>query len=835
MSVHINEGKIKMQKILKGNKIASVIIIILMISTALPLFALPTGAITTSTVATYAFIDVMPSTVGVGQTCLLDVGIPDYLMSAVDGWNVTVTVTKPNNTTETLGPIKTDSTGSTGVVYTPDEVGNYTFQTNFPAQWYNATSPHTYYEASVSPIVTLVVQEEPITYYPSSPLPTDFWTRPINAQLREWYVLAGNWLVQTPILPTDNLYAPYNAGPETAHILWTKPVGDTMGGLAGGVDESGYGIGDAYEGKWGGCIISGVLFYNKYDANSPEQAVVAVDLHTGQTLWTRTLGYNGVMYGSGRISFGQVLRFESYDYQGDFSYLWVTSSSGTTWYAFEPLTGDWKYNMTNVPSGTNYYGPNGEILRYTVDSKNGWMTQWNTTSAAIKGNTGFSLAWGSQISGKSFNALTKGYDWNVTIPKGLPGSVETVTPEDRVIGASITSTSVTIWALSLKPGQEGTLLYNTTWAAPSAWASGNQTISWSAASTTDNVAVLYSKELDNYYGFSLTTGQFIWGPTASENYLNIYDHISTINYGRLVSSGCSGIVNCYNATTGTLLWTYTAKQDYTEFQIGNNWWLQQIFITDGKVYLGHVEHSPNQPLPRGAPFLCLDIYTGKVIWEMDGGFRQTCWGGKGMIADSIIALMDTYDQRVYAISKGPTDTTVTASPSVSVHGSSVLIEGTVMDVSPGTTDTSITLRFPKGVAAISDASMSEWMKYVYMQFPLPTNATGVEVSLDTFDPNGNYVHIGNATSDSTGMFSYQWVPQVPGKYTVIATFEGSNGYYGSFSETAAAVDEAAATPTPTPQAATSVADTYFIPAIAGIFVAIILLALLVVLMLRKRP
>ncbi|MGD0451934.1 MAG: hypothetical protein ABSA79_12895 [Candidatus Bathyarchaeia archaeon] len=824
-----------MQKILRCNRIASVIIIILMISTALPLFALPTGAITTSTVATYAFIDVMPSTVGIGQTCLLDVGIPDYLMSAGDGWNVTVTVTKPNNTTETLGPIKTDSTGSTGVVYTPDEVGNYTFQTNFPAQWYNATSPHTYYEASVSPIITLVVQEEPITYYPSSPLPTDFWTRPINAQLREWYVLAGNWLVQTPILPTDNLYAPYNAGPETAHILWTKPVGDTMGGLAGGVDESGYGIGDAYEGKWGGCIISGVLFYNKYDANSPEQAVVAVDLHTGQTLWTRTLGYNGVMYGSGRISFGQVLRFESYDYQGDFSYLWVTSTSGTTWYAFEPLTGDWKFNMTNVPSGTNYYGPNGEILRYTVDSKNGWMTQWNTTSAAIKGNTGFSLAWGSQVSGKSFNAQTKGYDWNVTIPKGLPGSVETVTPEDRVIGASITSTSVTIWALSLKPGQEGTLLYNTTWAAPSAWVSGNQTISWSAASTTDNVAVLYSKELDNYYGFSLTTGQFIWGPTPSENYLNIYDHISTINYDRLVSSGCSGIINCYNATTGTLLWTYTAKQNYTEFQIGNNWWLQQLFITDGKVYLGHVEHSPNQPLPRGAPFICLDIYTGKVIWEMDGGFRQTCWGGKAMIADSIIALMDTYDQREYAISKGPTDTTVTASPSVSVHGSSVLIEGTVMDVSPGTTDTSITLRFPNGVAAISDASMSDWMKYVYMQFPIPTNATGVEVSLDTFDPNGNYVHIGNATSDSTGMFSYQWVPEVPGKYTVIATFEGSNGYYGSSSETAAAVDEAAATPTPTPQAATSVADTYFIPAIAGIFVAIILLALLVVLMLRKRP
>ena len=843
MSPNINEGKIKMQKILKGNKIASAIIIILMISTALPLFALPTKA-ATSTKATYAFINVMPNPVGVGQSCLLDVGIPDPIGAAGDGWNLTVTVTKPDNTTETLSPIKTDSTGSTGIVFTPDQVGNYTFQTNFPAQWYNSTTygvvSNIYYQASTSSKITLVVQEEPISYYPSEALPTEYWTRPINAQLREWYVLSGNWLVQTPILPTNNLYAPYNAGPETAHILWTKAVGDTMGGLAGGVDTTGYGIGDAYEGKWGGCIISGVLFYNKYDANSPEQAVVAVDLHTGETLWTRTLGYNGAMYGSGRISFGQVLRFESLNYQGDFSYLWVTAGGGytmlpETWYAFEPLTGDWKYNMTNVPSGTNYYGPNGEILRYTVDTTNGWMAQWNSTSAVIKGNAGMGIAWGSQVSGKTINAQTKGYDWNVTIPKGLPGSIQTVTPEDRVIGASISQTQVTIWALSLKSGQVGTLLYNTTWAAPSDWASGNQTISWAAASTTDNIAVLYSKEKTCYYGFSLSTGQFLWGPTASELFLNIYDRISTINYDRLVSSGCSGIVNCYNATTGVLLWTYTAKQAYTEFQIGNNWWLQQMFITDGKVYLGHVEHSPNQPLPRGAPFICLDIYTGEVIWEMDGGFRQTCWGGKAMIADSIIALMDTYDQRIYAIGKGPTDTTVTASPAVSVNGNSVLIEGTVMDISTGTTDTSITLRFPDGVAAISDANMSEWMKYVYMQFSRPTNATGVEVSLDTVDPNGNYVHIGNATSDSTGMFSYQWVPEVPGKYTVIATFKGSNGYYGSFSETAVAVDAAAATPTPTPQPSTSVADMYFIPAIAGIFVAIILLGALMVLMLRKRP
>ena len=78
--------------------------------------------------------------------------------------------------------------------------------------------------------------------------------------------ISGNWLIPTPILPTDNLYAADNDdAPESAHVLWTKPIGDTIGGLAGGVDATGYGIGDAYEGKWGGIAIGGIFFYNKYD------------------------------------------------------------------------------------------------------------------------------------------------------------------------------------------------------------------------------------------------------------------------------------------------------------------------------------------------------------------------------------------------------------------------------------------------------------------------------------------------------------------------------------------------------------------------------------------
>ena len=143
----------------------------------------------------------------------------------------------------------------------------------------------------------------------------------------------------------------------------------------------------------------------------------------------------------------------------------------------------------------------------------------------------------------------------------------------------------------------------------------------------------------------------------------------------------------------------------------------------------------------------------------------------------------------------------------------------------------MTARFPNGVPAVSDESMSEWMKYVYMQFPRPANVTGVEVVLSVLDPNNNYYEVGRATSDASGFYSCAFTPQVPGKYTVYASFDGSGAYYGSHAETAITVDSApAATPAPTPTPA-PMTDTYFGPDI-GIVIAIVIgFALL---LLRKR-
>jgi hypothetical protein len=338
-------------------------------------------------------------------------------------------------------------------------------------------------------------------------------------------------------------------------------------------------------------------------------------------------------------------------------------------------------------------------------------------------------------------------------------------------------------------------LFNTTWNNPTAWINGNQTLNWEAISP--EVGTLWAMEVRQHYGVSFETGELLWGPTSSQNYRDqFYITGSSIAYGNLYASGIGGTLYCYDVMTGRLNWKYDATDNFAEFKISPNWWLYITFISEGKIYVGHYEHSSGDPKPRGAPFLCFNATDGELIWSIDGAFRQTMWGSPGIIGDSIIATMDTYDQRIYAIGKGPSAITVNASPKVSTHGSSVLIEGMVTDVSPGTEDYVLRARFPNGVPVIADEFMSDWMLYVYKQFSVPYAALGVDLLLEAFDSNGNYYEIGNVTSDASGMFKMMWKPPVEGAYTIAARFEGTNSYWGSYAETAIGVSKAVSPTTP---------------------------------------
>jgi hypothetical protein len=494
------------------------------------------------------------------------------------------------------------------------------------------------------------------------------------------------------------------------------------------------------------------------------------------------------------ISFGQMFQWEGFNMHGNFDYLWIDISNN--WYAFDPFTGDWLMTFEGVPSGSNLYGPNGEIIRYSFSGGN--IQKWNSTLVVMLGETPpDSGSWGARAYMNTFNA-SRGIEYVKPYTAGSAGSIQSAATwiDDMAVGASVSLEQVTLWGISLVPGEEGTLLFDNTWEAPDYWAEGNLTLGFFGGgfigwSQEDRVAVMFLQETQEHYGFSLETGEYLWGPTAPQYYLDALDDTDTsstaIAYGRLIRASVGGIIYCYDIQTGNLTWTYEVADPYKEILWANNWWQKPVFVTDGKVYCGTLEHSPIDPRPRGGAFVCLDVLTGDLVWRANGLFRQTRWGGRAIIGDSVMATMDTYDQRVYAVGKGPSATTVSASETTQSVGTPILIQGTVMDVSPGTEDIKVTMRFPNGVPAISDADMSEWMLHVYKQFEMPADVTGVEVILNAVDESGVWHDINRVNTDMAGEFSYLWTPDTIGKYTIVATFAGSGGYFGSYAESAISV------------------------------------------------
>jgi hypothetical protein len=208
------------------------------------------------------------------------------------------------------------------------------------------------------------------------------------------------------------------------------------------------------------------------------------------------------------------------------------------------------------------------------------------------------------------------------------------------------------------------------------------------------------------------------------------------------------------------------------------------------------------------------------------------------MADGILVGLNYFDGEIYAFGRGPSATTVAASPQAAAFGNTVMLTGTVTDQSSsGKRNTNGLLDFSlKSTPAISDASMSAWMEYKFMQQAMPTNATGVQVSLTAIDPNGNTIPIGTITSDTSGNYAIPYNPEVPGTYQVIASFAGSKAYGPSYSTTYINVgnEQSTSTPIPTPLQE-SVADTYFVPATVAIIIAIIIVGLANILILRKRP
>jgi hypothetical protein len=102
-------------------------------------------------------------------------------------------ITSPDGDIETINLGASDAAGSGIIKYTPTQVGNYSFKVTFPGQNITQSGVINWYKPSESAEVQLTVQEEQIQPVPFTPLPTEYWSRPINAANHGWNRL-NNWL-----------------------------------------------------------------------------------------------------------------------------------------------------------------------------------------------------------------------------------------------------------------------------------------------------------------------------------------------------------------------------------------------------------------------------------------------------------------------------------------------------------------------------------------------------------------------------------------------------------------------------------------------------------------
>ncbi|MFB3888856.1 MAG: PQQ-binding-like beta-propeller repeat protein [Candidatus Bathyarchaeia archaeon] len=762
-------------------------------------------------IPTNCYITVSPNPVGVGQTMnivfWLDHDPPQLNTFDYYGWNYTVKIITPDGQVVTRGPIESDPVGGAYLLYTPDQTGEYKITATFVEATINVTGrvglmtlPVGLYtfKTSTSREITLKVQNEKIEPWPEVPLPTGYWSNPISAENRDWYQIAGNWL------SSGANY--YTTGPSSAHLLWTKQL--TFGGITGGT--AGWGTnfyhGLLYENKFSPRIISGRLYYNTFAAGV--SGVTCVDLHTGETIWS-----NDSMP---QLSSAQLLTFNTGVQTGTLAYLWT--SSGGAWQMYDAFTGRLLATFANsTGSPSSVFGPNGEMLVYSLNGATNRFYLWNSTLAVTYGATQFNLEtyrpWTSTPM-----AWSRGIQWNVTVPD-VPGTQTTgftdyasgVLVAESTITSETTSPTFVHVGYSLKDGTE---IWRRNWTnvgwGPGGPSSPTLITSWARASGLGTYT-FFQKETMQWHVIDIQTGieRFVTEPLNkfTDTDWSVYDWSAQMAYGMLLVDGYSGDVIAFNLTTGQQLWTF--KQESSGLMTPYGVWptFGGVTVADNKVYFGVTEHTPNSPMLRGYTLYCLDAKTGELIWKLPAFFASIA------IADGILVGYNAYTNQIYAFGKGLSEVTVDAPMSSVTVGSPIAIRGTVTDQSPGQTAVGVPAA---GTPAISDDNMTAWMTYLYLQQPAPSDAKGVPVTLYISDQNDNVIDTIKTTSDMSGHYLAAWTPKNSGTFKITAVFDGSNSYYPSADETGIAVGAApapivtsppASTPTPTNAPATPSAPT----------------------------
>ena len=280
-----------------------------------------------------------------------------------------------------------------------------------------------------TPVQNLTVQQDMVGSWPAAPLPTDYWTRPVSFNMREWWPILGAFPWYGPSGVPDQLwqqyypntssvynprsqFTPWVQGPNSCHVVW-KQIRN-IDGLVGG--DSTYGaLGFELNGYGGkpSIIYDGRAYQTISKVNSTGLNSLtywqSYDIRTGQLFWERPmypgetaptiLEYTTVSYsGSGVIGA---------DITPNTPVLLSIGSSALRTY--NPLTGAMTGNYSISPLTTGTYYMNGyclsvqdlgaaaganryRLINWTTQGTTANLTTATATRIAPNGNTSYALS-----------------------------------------------------------------------------------------------------------------------------------------------------------------------------------------------------------------------------------------------------------------------------------------------------------------------------------------------------------------------------------------------------------------------------------------------------------
>jgi outer membrane protein assembly factor BamB len=730
-------------KILSYEIKTTTIVLVFILMTAAFIAVFPTAQAVE--IKTTAYISVSPNPIGVNQTLLVNVWLAPLISANTSYHNYTVQFTKPDGTTDTIGPFDSEFGGTKSFTYVPDQNGTWYYQFSYSGG--DVIGANTYL-ASTSPTSTLIVQREPIPEWPAAELPTggglSNWERPINAWNKDWSTVAGDW-PQSGYNASNTYFNPYSTMPNSAHILWTRQT--SVAGLIGGK----YGNASYLSGSSINLVLAGLAYYTASDE------MHCIDVHTGKELWVKP-GINPTI--------GVVAQH----YSNITGWSWVPEllQLGENFTKYDPYTGEVTLTVPDALSGI-YVEP--YVYSYAGGRLITWKTDLNESSGTLNSFSDLIVSNVSCSYGFS-------YIWNDV---GV-----TINPWPNESAAIDLTTGRTLWNKTL-PVDESPL----------------------GAVCLADEKIFVAGEGMVFRAYDIYSGSKLWTSEPAEYpWGAFWANYSAYAYNKLYGLSYDGHIYCFDTNNGKIKWKFYSGNSSGETAY-NTWpFSTNCVIADGKIYASTGEYTSSGVLPRGNKLYCINATTGEKIWDIYFS------GGSKVVADSMLLATNEYDGLLYCFGMGPTSVQVSVSPTTMENGSSVFIEGYVLDQSPA----------QPGTPCISDEDMTAFMQFLHMQQPCPLTIIGVPVELRAITADGSIIEIikSSPPTDLYGHFSYMWIPLAPGNYTIVARFLGTDPYFPSYVATGLSVAAALPTPTPTNEAPAPDYTAMFAGIIVGVIISIII-------------